>query len=137
MDKFSVEKRSKIMARIRSHNTKPELIVRSMLHKAGFRFRVNKKTLPGKPDIVLAKYKTVIFVHGCFWHSHPGCRRASLPQTNTEFWKEKLEKNKLRDEKEVEELKELGWSVVIVWTCQLKDKNSLMEKLLLKLKEKE
>lgn len=98
MDVFSPEKRSQVMSRIRSKDTKPEKIIRSILHKLGFRFRINRKDLPGKPDIVLPKYRTVIFVHGCFWHQHEGCKIASKPKSNSEYWKTKFTKNIERQE---------------------------------------
>ena len=99
MDHINKEKRSWNMGRISSKNTKPEIIVRSALHKAGFRFRLHRKDLPGKPDIILPKYKTVIFVHGCFWHAHKGCKRSNLPKSNLQYWTNKLEKNIQRDKK--------------------------------------
>jgi DNA mismatch endonuclease (patch repair protein) len=110
------------MSRIRGKNTKPEMILRSQLFKRGFRFRVNKKDLPGKPDIVLPKYQTAIFVHGCFWHYHKDCREGRIPSTNTKFWKEKLERNIAKDEKNVEALKLKGWNVVVVWECEIENK---------------
>ncbi len=96
-DMFTPEKRSQIMSRVRSKNTKPELEVRSALHAMGYRFRLHRKDLPGKPDVVLPKYRTALFVHGCFWHQHPGCRKATLPKNNANFWREKLEGNVARD----------------------------------------
>jgi len=109
------------MSRIRSKNTKPEILVRKWLHKQGFRFRLHQKDLPGKPDIVLPKYRTVIFVHGCFWHRHPGCKRTTTPSTNTEFWEEKFRKNVDRDVRNRETLEALGWKVIVVWECEVKD----------------
>jgi len=122
MDIWSKRKRSEIMGRIKGKNTKPEMILRSQLFKRGFRFRVNKKDLPGKPDIVLPKYRTAIFVHGCFWHYHKDCREGRIPSTNTKFWKEKLERNIAKDEKNVEALKNKGWNVVVVWECEIENK---------------
>lgn len=122
-DIVSEEQRSYNMSRIRSKDTKPELIVRSMLHRLGYRFTVNgpkNKKLPGKPDIVLPKYKTVIFVHGCFWHRHRNCKYATLPKTRTEWWKTKLEGNVARDRRQRRELKKLGWRVIVVWECELR-----------------
>jgi len=110
-----------MMSRIRSKNTKPEILVRKWLHKQGFRFRLHQKDLPGKPDIVLPKYRTVIFVHGCFWHRHPGCKRTTTPSTNTEFWEEKFRKNVDRDVRNRETLEALGWKVIVVWECEVKD----------------
>lgn len=123
VDKISKEKRSENMSRIRSRDTKPEIKLRSELHRRGFRFRVCRKDLPGKPDIVLPKYKTVIQVHGCFWHRHEGCKEATVPKTRTEWWLEKLNKNVRRDRQVEEELRELGWKVIIVWECELKKKS--------------
>ncbi|KXK41087.1 MAG: DNA mismatch endonuclease Vsr, partial [Chlorobi bacterium OLB5] len=116
------KQRSYNMSRIRSKNTKPELIVRSWLHKQGYRFRLHDKTLPGKPDIVLKKYKTVIFVHGCFWHGHKNCRYYVVPKTRTKWWLDKINGNIARDKKAQRELKKLGWRVVNIWSCRLKIK---------------
>lgn len=119
-DIFSPEKRSEIMSRVRHKGTAAELQVRSALHRAGFRFRLHRKDLPGTPDIVLPKYRIAIFVHGCFWHCHSGCKHSVLPKTNTEFWKNKFERNKARDEKVRLELIKIGWKVLIIWECQTK-----------------
>lgn len=119
-DVHSAAVRSYNMSRIRSGNTKPEILVRKYLFSQGFRYRLHDKALPGKPDIVLKKYKTVIFVHGCFWHAHQGCRYFIIPKTRTEWWIEKLDRNVLRDKKEIGLLKKLGWKVIIVWECELK-----------------
>lgn len=110
------------MAKIRSKDTKPEKLLRSLLYANGLRFRLHVKQLPGKPDIVLAKYKTVIFVHGCFWHYHSDCREGRIPNTNTKFWTEKLSKNIQRDEMHQLKLKEAGWQVIIVWECEIERK---------------
>lgn len=131
-DLVSTEQRSYNMSRIRSRNTKPELVVRSMLHRLGFRFTVNSvnnRKLPGKPDIVMPRYKTVVFVHGCFWHVHEGCKNFRLPKTRTDWWKAKLMGNAKRDTKNQNELKKLGWKIVVIWECELKDQNSLALKL--------
>lgn len=129
-DVFNTEKRSEIMSHVRNKSTAPEIQLRSMLHRAGYRFRIGVKNLPGKPDIVLAKYKTVIFVNGCFWHGH-NCKRGHLPATNTQFWNEKIRKNIKRDERVAGELAELGWHVLVVWQCELKPANqvALMQKI--------
>ena len=122
MDIVSEEQRSYNMSRIRGRNTKPELAVRSMLHSMGYRFTVNgplNRKLPGKPDIVLPKYKTVIFVHGCFWHGHQGCKDFRIPKTRTEWWQAKIEGNVARDKRQQEELRKLGWKVVVIWECEL------------------
>lgn len=120
MDVHDRKTRSYNMSRIRSANTKPEELVRKYLFSKGFRYRKNVSSLPGKPDIVLPKYKTCIFVNGCFWHKHEGCKDFMWPQNNAEFWKEKLTRNAARDKKVVEELKQLGWNVLIIWECELK-----------------
>lgn len=111
------------MSRIRSKNTKPEIIVRKFLFARGLRYRLHEKKLPAKPDIVLPKFKTVIFIHGCFWHGHEGCRYFVHPKTRTEWWKAKIGKNKSKDKKANSELSELGWNVIVIWECQLKPAN--------------
>ncbi|MCI2082695.1 MAG: very short patch repair endonuclease [Bacteroidales bacterium] len=121
-DIFSKAKRSDVMSKVHGKDTKPEMIVRKYLFSKGFRYRKNVKKLPGTPDIVLPKYHTVIFVHGCFWHGHEGCRYAYVPKSNVEFWKNKIEGNRNRDLEVREELKQLGWNTIIVWECQLKPK---------------
>lgn len=135
MDVFSREKRSRIMSRVSGKNTKPELLVRSLLHKMGFRFRLHRKDLPGKPDIVLPKFKKVIFIHGCFWHGHIDCRRSKRPTTNEEFWKEKLDRNKERDKNSLKNLSDLGWGVLVIWVCEINDTQQLKYKLLMFLEE--
>src|SRR3712207_6845469 len=117
---FSPEKRSAIMSLVRSKNTKPELLVRSLLHRMGYRFRLHRKDLPGSPDMVLPKYRTAIFVHGCFWHQHSGCKKATLPNQNAEFWREKFERNVRRDENAQRRLREMGWRVLVLWECEVK-----------------
>lgn len=122
-DIFSKNKRSKIMSKISSKNTKPEIILRKALFEKGYRYRINYKKLPGSPDIVLPKYKTVIFVHGCFWHAHPNCKDAHLPKTNIEFWRNKINSNIERDKRTTQQLMSLGWNIIIVWECEIKKKN--------------
>lgn len=122
-DNHSKEERSYNMSQIRSKNTKPEEMVRKFLFSKGMRYRKNDKRYPGHPDIVLPRYKTIIFVNGCFWHMHEGCSRAVLPKSNKEYWLPKLEKNKKNDLKNKERLEALGWKVLIVWECELKKKN--------------
>lgn len=117
------------MSRIRSGNTKPELLVRSLLHRMGYRFRLHQKDLPGKPDIVLPKYKTVIFVHGCFWHRHEGCKYAYMPKSRLEFWNNKFNANIERDIKVKQQLLNLGWKVNIIWECELSDIEAVEKKL--------
>ncbi len=119
MDIWSPEKRSAVMSRIRSRDTKPELIVRSLLHRSGFRFSLRRKDLPGKPDIVLAKYRTVIFVHGCFWHRHRGCKVATMPKSREEFWQAKFDSNVARDRLNQKALKQAGWKVLVLWECEV------------------
>jgi DNA mismatch endonuclease (patch repair protein) len=111
--------RSRMMAGIKGKNTRPELIVRRFLHSEGFRYRLHDGKLPGKPDIVLPKYKLVIFVHGCFWHRHQGCRYATSPEKNREKWQEKFRGNLERDQKQIKQLLEQGWRVVVIWECAL------------------
>ncbi len=119
-DTHSPEQRSYNMSRIRSKNTKPEELVRKYLFSQGFRYRKNDSRLPGKPDIVLPKYRTVIFVNGCFWHGHEGCRLFVWPKSNQDYWKEKISRNISRDHKNHQLLEEQGWRVIDVWECQLK-----------------
>jgi DNA mismatch endonuclease (patch repair protein) len=121
-DVHSKATRSFNMSRIRSENTKPEMLVRKFLHANGFRYSLHKKTLPGKPDIVLPKYKTVIFVHGCFWHGHSNCKYFVVPKTRTKWWLNKIAANKANDEKAVKALKKDGWKIITIWACQLKPK---------------
>ena len=123
MDKLTKERRSWNMSRIRGKNTKPEVSVRSMLHRMGYRFRVHPKGLPGKPDIVLPKYHTIIFVHGCFWHGHEQCKDFQPPKTRTQWWLDKINRNKEKDIENITQLKKLGWKVVIVWECELTPDN--------------
>lgn len=120
MAKLSKEKRSKIMAAIHSRNTKPELIVRKYLWRHGFRYRVNYKRLPGHPDLVLRKYRTCVFVNGCFWHGHD-CNEFRSPKSNTAYWLSKIGRNKQRDKEEQQRLAQMGWHVIVVWECQLKE----------------
>jgi DNA mismatch endonuclease, patch repair protein len=122
IDRFDKEKRSKIMRAIRSSNTRPEKKVRSALHRAGFRFRLCKKDLPGTPDIVLPKYKAAIFVNGCFWHQHEECKTSHLPYSRREFWQNKFSRNMLRDQKVLYQLKIMGWRVAVLWECGLNRK---------------
>ena len=119
-DSVSKEQRSRNMSRIRSTNTSIEVKVRKYLFRSGFRYRKNVTALPGKPDIVLPKYKTVIFVHGCFWHRHEGCRYATTPSTNSEYWQQKFHRNIENDIRHSKELSEMGWNVITIWECELK-----------------
>jgi DNA mismatch endonuclease (patch repair protein) len=131
-DIYSQSKRSDLMSHISGKETKPEILVRKFLFANGFRFRKNVKYLPGKPDIVLTKYKTVIFIHGCFWHGHT-CKRGALPATNIEFWKTKIGRNVERDKRDILELKKQDWKVIIIWQCEIKNisiRNNRLDKLI-------
>lgn len=132
MDIWSKEKRSDVMSKIRSKNTKPEKLLRSMLHKSGYRFRIHKKELPGKPDIVMPKYKIIIFVNGCFWHYHKNCPEGRIPHTNSIFWKDKLQKNVKRDKNNIKALRKLGWKVIIIWECEIEKKPEVTLKRIIK-----
>lgn len=137
-DIFSKEKRSIIMSKISGKNTKPEILVRKYLFAHGFRFRVNDKRLPGKPDILLPKYKSVIFVNGCFWHGHENCKAATLPSSNIDYWRNKISSNVERDKKQQMQLEQMGYKVFVIWQCQLNSKEqedtlqNLVEELTIK-----
>jgi DNA mismatch endonuclease, patch repair protein len=122
-DVHDKETRSYNMSQVKSKNTKTEMIVRKFLFSKGFRYRIHDNKLPGKPDIVLRKYKTVIFINGCFWHGHENCKYYSVPKTRTEWWLQKISATQTRDQSSKQELKKLGWKTIIVWTCELKNKN--------------
>jgi DNA mismatch endonuclease (patch repair protein) len=122
MDSFSKEKRSEIMRSVKSTDTTPEIIVRKYLHKSGFRFSLHKKQLPGSPDIVLRKYRTVINIHGCFWHGHELCKRSTIPKSNGQYWHDKIERNRARDVQNEQKLVALGWKVIVIYECELKIK---------------
>jgi DNA mismatch endonuclease, patch repair protein len=122
------EVRRRTMAAIRGKNTKPELLVRSLLHRLGYRFRLHKRELPGRPDIVFASRKKALFIHGCFWHSH-NCRWANVPKSRTDYWGPKLKANKERDKRKERQLTELGWDVAIIWECQTRQANFVESKL--------
>ncbi|NOY75703.1 MAG: DNA mismatch endonuclease Vsr [Kiritimatiellaeota bacterium] len=128
-DTISKSKRSWVMSRIGSENTKPEKRVRSLLYAMGYRFRLHRKDLPGKPDITLAKHKTAIFVHGCFWHRHENCSKNRLPKSNIDFWREKFDKNVARDAENIRELRGLGWRVEVIWECETSDLDALKQRL--------
>jgi len=127
------EQRKRCMSHVKEKDTIPEIIIRKAFWQAGFRYRLNSK-LPGKPDIVLPKYRAVIFAHGCFWHSHPGCPRSKLPSTRKEFWTSKITANVQRDKRNVSELRKVGWRVAVIWECSLKNLN-LQEKSFIALQE--
>lgn len=131
MDIWSKQKRSDVMSKIKGKDTKPELILRSNLFQLGYRFRVHVKSLPGKPDIVLPKHKIIIFVHGCFWHYHKNCKEGRIPSTNSIYWKQKLEKNVIRDRKSLQQLRKIGWEVITVWECEIERKiDSVINRIL-------
>lgn len=129
IDVFSSEKRSRIMSRVRSYDTEPELKVRSIVHRRGYRFRIHQDKLPGNPDIVLSKHKKAIFIHGCFWHSHKGCPRSKRPTSNFSFWQDKLDKNQERDKRVQKELQHLGWKYLVIWQCEIKKDDRLQKKI--------
>lgn len=129
MDRISREHRSWNMSRIRGRDTKPEVAVRSVLHRLGLRFRLHRRDLPGRPDIVLARHRTVVLVHGCFWHRHARCRFAYSPKSNAEFWSQKFRTNVVRDQRDRRRLQGLGWRVVVVWECEATDRASLAKRL--------
>lgn len=130
-DVFEPAVRSYVMSRIKGKNTKPEMVVRSFLHRRGYRFNLHGKfrgtLLPGRPDIVLPKYRMVVFVHGCFWHAHKGCRYFTIPETRSEWWKEKLLGNRARDMRHRDELEKIGWKVHVIWTCDMKSQAAIEE----------
>lgn len=128
MDRLSTQQRSELMSRVKQRGTGIELRVRSLLHRMGWRFRLRKPSLPGKPDIIFPRQRKAIFVHGCFWHGHD-CRRGALPTSNAEFWSAKIARNKQRDEDVVSQLKGLEWSVLVVWECELRNEDRLAKKL--------
>ena len=128
-DHFSKEKRSWIMSRVRSKDTKPEIAVRKMLHGAGFRFRLHVTALAGTPDIVLPKWKTVIFVHGCFWHRHEGCKKNRTPKTRPDWWTLKFNRTVARDLTYHKALEAAGWKVVTVWECEIRDKKKIVNRI--------
>lgn len=129
MDRLSKEHRSWNMSQIRDSDTNPEKTVRSILHKLGYRFRLHRKNLPGRPDIVLPRFQTVIFVHGCYWHRHKGCKYVYAPKTRIEFWQRKFDENIARDKRTLESLRNQGWRVLVIWECQVTDKKSLANRL--------
>lgn len=134
-DTISREQRSKVMALVRSKDTKPEMAVRKLVHRLGFRYRLHGQKLPGRPDLVFKKRKKVIFVHGCFWHRHENCNHARMPKSNTDFWIEKLNQNKIRDDKNVETLAQLGWENLIIWECEIRDIVELEKRIIVFLNE--
>jgi DNA mismatch endonuclease, patch repair protein len=136
MDIFTKHKRSEIMRHVKSKHTRPEVIVRRLLFSLGYRYRIHYTALPGSPDIVFTKRKKVIFIHGCFWHRHQGCRISKVPKSNTAYWLPKLERNASRDIAVVKVLRSLGWDVKVLWECQIKDKQALQNVVVSFLEEK-
>lgn len=129
MDRLSKEHRSWNMSKIRGKNTLPEKAVRSLLHQLGYRFRIHRQDLPGSPDIVLPRFRAIIFVHGCFWHRHPGCKYAYTPKSRIDFWLRKFDDNIRRDKQSLQSLRRLGWRVLVVWECQTIDQKTLAKRL--------
>lgn len=129
MDHVSKDKRSEIMRNIRSKDTAPEKAARSMIHRMGYRYRLHAKYLPGKPDMVFPSRKKVIFIHGCFWHLHEGCRKAAFPKSRKQYWIPKLLLNRERDQRILLELKELGWKALTIWQCELSNKTKVSNKI--------
>lgn len=129
MDTLTRAERSHRMSLIRSKNTKPEVALRSMLHAQGYRFRIHRRDLAGSPDVVFPSRRKVIFVHGCFWHGHEGCKVANVPKTRTEYWQLKFAKNKARDRKNEDRLRDLGWNIMVVWECELREKSKLLKRV--------
>jgi DNA mismatch endonuclease (patch repair protein) len=128
-DVFDKEHRSRVMSKVHGKDTSPEIVVRSLLHRLGYRYRLHRKDLPGKPDIVLPRHRKIVLVHGCFWHQHEGCKAADRPTSNVEYWNKKLDRNVERDRRNLEALTAAEWQVLIVWECQIKDRDEL-EKIL-------
>ncbi|MGB7209126.1 MAG: DNA mismatch endonuclease Vsr [Pyrinomonadaceae bacterium] len=121
-DRFSKEKRSRIMASISATDSKPEIVIRKYLFGLGYRYRKNVKALPGKPDLVLKRFKTTILIHGCFWHGHDNCPAAAKPKSNSDFWIKKIHANKVRDARNLQALEKLGWNIITIWQCHVKNK---------------
>ncbi|WP_312703696.1 very short patch repair endonuclease [Stutzerimonas nitrititolerans] len=130
MDRLSVEQRSRLMSRVKGKNTAPELVVRRLVFGMGYRYRLHLKNLPGRPDLAFLGRKKVIFVNGCFWHGHTGCRYGQLPKTRLEYWQDKIERNKKRDEENIYSLETNGWQVLTIWQCELRNIEHLREKLI-------
>ena len=128
-DTLTIAERSRLMSRIRGKDTAPERLVRSLLHRAGYRFRIHVRGLPGTPDVVLPRYRAVVFVNGCFWHRHAGCKIATMPKSHRAFWREKFARNVANDRKHRRRLKRMGWRVATVWSCQLRHPERVLAKL--------
>jgi len=134
MDNLTKKQRKLCMTKITSKNTQPEKIVRQILSKEGWHYRLHSAKLAGKPDVVISKIKTIIFINGCFWHQHKGCKRQAMPKSNISYWNKKLKRNVEKQKKDIKKLKKLGWKIIIVWECEVKDKKKLSNKLKIKLK---
>jgi DNA mismatch endonuclease, patch repair protein len=130
MDRIPPTRRSEIMSRIRGKDTAPEMMVRRLLHGLGYRFRLHRRALPGCPDLVLPKYNAILFIHGCFWHQHHGCKQAHLPKTRSEWWRQKLGRNVERDRRNLRRLAGLGWRVLVLWECEINRNEDVRERLL-------
>jgi DNA mismatch endonuclease (patch repair protein) len=135
MDTFSPQQRSEIMRRVRSQDTKPEMIVRRLVHRRGFRYRLHAKELPGRPDLVFPKRRKIVFVHGCYWHAHR-CPASALPETHRDYWEAKLRRNAERDKRTVRQLRKAGWAVLTIWECQTRNRERLASRLIHFLEEK-
>ena len=134
-DHLNIEARSALMSRIGGRNTNPELVVRSLVHALGYRYRLHVRSLPGTPDLVFSSRRKIIFVNGCFWHGHEGCTRSKLPKTNVSFWAKKIVANCERDRKNCTKLKELGWKILVIWECEIRDRERLEKNLVSFLKK--
>ena len=129
MDRLTRERRSWLMSQVKNKNTSAEMRVRRAAHALGLRYRLHRQDLPGTPDIVLPKHRTVIFVHGCFWHRHPGCRKSSMPKSRTQFWQAKFDRTVARDQQATKDLGEIGWTVTVIWECETKSEQFLSRRL--------
>ncbi len=129
MDTISQEKRSEVMRRVKSKNSKAEMVVRRLAHSLGYRYRLHIKALPGQPDLVFAKRRKVIFVHGCLWHGHQGCKNNRRPSSHQEYWEPKLDGNIKRDKAHLQQLAEMGWNTLVIWECETKDRDELLVKI--------
>jgi DNA mismatch endonuclease, patch repair protein len=136
MDILRPEQRSRLMAGIRSKDTKPEMIVRRLTHALAYRYRLHDRKLPGSPDLVFPSRRKVVFVHGCFWHRHPGCRLAYFPKSNTDFWQTKFDANVQRDQRALKDLRAMGWDVLVIWECETGEADALSSRLIDFLKNK-
>lgn len=128
-DTLTIAERSRLMAKIRGKDTLPEIAVRSLLHRAGYRFRIHVANLPGRPDIVLPKHRTIVFIHGCFWHRHKGCKAATSPKSHRKFWAEKFRRNVANDRKHERQLRRMGWKVVTLWECQIRRPGRVLQRV--------